>query len=99
MNPYAVVEARSARKSMGTRKIRLKPAQPNHAEESLEDLARYENTIGGQTEPVREIQFTQPIVRLSYSLSTPLRSFAAAKATVEAGPTAIPPTNAPSEAA
>src|SRR5207247_5562900 len=42
---------------------------------------------------------TQPIVRPSYSFSTLLRSLAAAKLIVDAGPTAIPPSTAPAAAA
>src|SRR2546430_17568992 len=42
---------------------------------------------------------TQPIVRPSYSFSTLLRSLAAAKLIVDAGPTAIPPSTAPPAAA
>ncbi len=45
---------------------------------------------GGQTDPVRDMQLTQPMVRLSYSLSSPVMSLAAANATVKAGPAAMP---------
>ena len=45
---------------------------------------------GGQTDPVSEMQLTQPMVRLSYSLSGPVTSLAAANATVKAGPVAMP---------
>src|SRR5205807_1538349 len=69
------------------------------AAEQLNDLAKYEKTNGGQKDPVKEMLFTQPIVRPSYSFSTLLRSLAAAKLIVDAGPTAIPPSTAPAAAA
>ena len=57
-----------------------------------------ENTSGGHTDPVREMQFTQLRVRLSYSLSTWLKSLAAANAIVEDDPIAMPAKSAPIEA-
>src|SRR3989440_1439541 len=70
-----------------------------HAAEWLNDLAKYEKTSGGQKEPVKEMLLTHPMVRPSYSFSTLLRSLAAAKLIVEAGPTANPPNTAPAAAA
>ncbi len=62
-------------------------------------MARYEKISGGQKDPVREMLLTNAIVRPSYSLGTLLRSLAAAKAIVEAGPITIPPITAPRAAA